>query len=65
MTLRGDANLDGKVTVADAVAVLQFVVNQVKYLLDEQAQANSDIDGFAGITGSDAIVIQKIDAGIE
>ena len=26
-TLYGDANLDGKITVADAVAVLQFIAN--------------------------------------
>ena len=60
----GDANLDGKVNVSDAVAVLQFVANQTKYPIQEQGLVNADIDGASGITGSDAIVIQKVDAGV-
>ena len=60
----GDANCDDKVTVADAVAVLQYIANKEKYPLSEQAQFNADIDGEDGITGGDAMAIQKIDAGI-
>jgi mannan endo-1,4-beta-mannosidase len=60
----GDANCDGKITVADAVAVLQFVANKTKYPLDEKALINADVDGEAGITGSDAIVIQRVDANL-
>lgn len=60
----GDANTDGKVDVADAVAVLQYVANRTKYPLSEEGIANADIDGQTGITGTDAITIQKIDAGI-
>ena len=60
----GDANGDGKVNVADAVAVLQYIANRIKFPLDEQGLINADIDGSPGITGSDAIAIQKIDAGI-
>ena len=60
----GDANDDGTVNVADAVAVLQFVANQTKYPLTATGAANADCDGTAGITGSDAIMIQKMDAGI-
>ena len=62
--VKGDANLDGQVTVSDAVAVLQFVANQEKYNLGPQGIINADIDGFSGITGSDAIVIQKVDASL-
>jgi len=62
--VKGDANLDGKVTVSDAVAVLQFVANQEKYPLSEIARINADVDGLKGITGSDAVTIQKMDAGI-
>ncbi len=62
--LYGDANCDNKVNVADAVAVLQFVANQTKYPLTEHGLTNADIDGQAGITGTDAITIQKLDAGI-
>ncbi len=60
----GDANCDEKVNVADAVAVLQYVTNAEKYPLSPQGLANADIDGALGITGTDAITIQKIDAGI-
>ena len=62
--LYGDANVDGSVNVADAVAVLQYVANQTKYALEPQGMINADIDGAEGITGTDAIVIQKLDAGI-
>ena len=60
----GDANLDGKITVADAVTVLQFLANQEKYSLTEEAILNADIDGITGLSGGDAITIQRMDAGI-
>jgi len=60
----GDANGDGKVNVADAVAVLQYVANKSKYSLTEQGEANADCDGVKGITGGDAKYIQMMDAGI-
>jgi len=60
----GDANDDGKITVSDAVAVLQFVADRAKYPLSERGVKNADCDGQTGITGSDALVIQQIDAGI-
>ncbi len=60
----GDANCDGSVNVADAVAVLQYVANKTKYPLDDEGYINADIDGTVGITGTDAMVIQQVDAGI-
>ncbi len=60
----GDANCDGRINVADAVAVLQYVANQKKYDLGEQGILNADIDGSIGITGTDARVIQMIDASL-
>lgn len=60
----GDANLDGKVNVSDAVAVLQFAANKTKYPLEGTALINADVDGEEGITGSDAIVIQQVDASL-
>lgn len=63
--IAGDANCDGKLDVADAVAVLQFISNAEKYPLSDQGRTNADVDGIDGVTGSDAIAIQKIDAGIE
>ncbi len=62
--LSGDANEDGKITVSDAVAVLQYIANAEKYALSEQGIKNADCDGTAGITGGDAIMIQKMDAGV-
>ncbi len=62
--IAGDANIDGKVTVSDAVAVLQFIANNEKYPLGTIGKRLADIDGEEGITGGDAIAIQMIDAGI-
>ncbi len=63
-TLYGDANLDQKVNVADAVAVLQYIANATKYKLEGACLANADCDGQIGITGGDATAIQKADAGL-
>ncbi len=62
--LRGDANCDGKVTLADATAILQSIANPDKYSLSEQGIANGDIDGEKGISASDALVIKKFYAGL-
>ncbi len=62
--LKGDANLDGKVSVVDAVAILQSIANRDKYELKPQGKINGDVDGDGdGITGADALKIQKLDAG--
>ncbi len=61
-TLYGDSNNDGKITIADAAAILQTLSNSDKYPLSEQGAANSDVNGVTGITVDDAIVIMKIDA---
>ena len=63
VTMKGDANVDGKVTVADAVAILQSIANQDKYALKPQGKVNGDVDGAGGITANDALMIQKLDAG--
>ena len=60
----GDANLDGNVTISDAVAILQYLSNSDKYPLSDKAKKNADVDGEGGVTGKDAAVIQKVDAGI-
>ena len=63
-TLWGDANLDKKVTVADAVAILQSVANKDKYALKAQGAKNADVyDNGDGVTGNDALVIQQLDSG--
>ena len=63
--LAGDANCDGKVTIADATAILQSIGNYDKYALSEQGEKNADVSGNGdGITSADAIAIKKYDAGL-
>ncbi len=60
----GDANLDEKVTVADAVAILQSIANKDKYALKPEGALNADVymNG-DGVTAMDAYAIQLVDAG--
>ena len=58
----GDANCDGQTTVADAVAILQFIGNRDKYELTEQGKLNADVDGEEGVTANDALTIQQWDS---
>lgn len=60
----GDANDDKKVSISDAVAILQNISNLQKYPLSHQGKINADVDGEAGITGKDAAAIQMYDAGV-
>ena len=58
----GDANCDGKVTLADCVAILQSIANKEKYPLTEQGALNADVDGSEGISGKDALAVQMYDS---
>ena len=61
--LWGDANCDGKVTLADCVAVLQHISNSQKYGLSAQGLTNADVNNNGdGVTGKDALSIQKYDS---
>ena len=60
--LKGDANLDGKATIADAVAILQHIANRDRYELLPQGLINADVDGVAGVTANDARVLQAMDS---
>ena len=61
----GDVNLDGKVTVSDAVAILQYIANKDKYGLSSEAKDNADVYMRGdGITASDALTIQRLDSGL-
>ncbi|MBP5363637.1 MAG: glycoside hydrolase family 9 protein [Ruminococcus sp.] len=61
-TLYGDANVDGKVTVADATAILQSIANSDKYALKAQGKINADVVDGDGVTSKDALAIQMMDA---
>lgn len=61
--LLGDANTDQKVTLADAVAILQSIGNKDKYELSEQGAKNADcFDPGDGVTPKDALAIQHLNA---
>ncbi len=64
-TAYGDANCDGKVEIADATLILQFLTNKDEYQLTEQGMKNADVIGNGdGVTAQDALTIQQVDAGI-
>lgn len=62
--LFGDANCDGKITPSDYTAVVQYLGNPDKYSLSAQGELNADVDGSIGVTASDAVLIQKYNAGV-
>ena len=63
--LYGDANCDGTVDLADATAIIQHIGNEGRYGLSEQGMNNADVFNRGdGVTGMDAIAIQKLEAKI-
>ena len=64
--VRGDANCDSNVELADAILVMQSIASPNKYgvggsfenCLTEQGRLNGDVDGEQGLTGNDALEIQ-------
>jgi len=62
----GDANVDGKVNLNDAVAILQNIALSTKYPLTDQGKINADVfeRGNWEVSGKDALSIQKFDAGL-
>ncbi|MDE6034951.1 MAG: glycoside hydrolase family 9 protein [Ruminococcus sp.] len=60
--LWGDANVDGQVTLADAVLIMQSIANpdKAEYKLSAQGELNADVtdNGSSGITPTDALAIQ-------
>ena len=56
----GDANLDGKVDISDAVLIMQSFSNPSKYKLSDEARTAADVTGNSdGVTNADALAIQK------
>lgn len=63
VTLMGDANEDGIVDIADATSIIQHIGNKDKYALSEQGAVNADCCNTGdGVTGADAVAIQKLEA---
>lgn len=64
-TLYGDANLDGAVDIADAVAVASYVGDSKANALKAQGLINADVQGNGnGVNASDALTIQQYIAGV-
>ena len=62
--VKGDANCDDQVNMADAVLIMQTISNPDKYQLDEQGEKNADVDGSGDISNKDALAIQKFKLGL-
>ncbi len=62
--IKGDANNDGQVDMADVVLIMQSLANPNKYQLTEQGRINADMDG-NGITVADAQAIQMMLLGLD
>lgn len=62
--LKGDANEDGDVDLADATAIIQSIGNPDKYGLSAQGKENADVNGDGKVSGEDAVLLQKLAAGI-
>lgn len=59
-TVYGDADLDGEVTINDAVKIMSHVSNSNSYPLNAQALDNADVYSRGdGISNMDALAIQK------
>ena len=72
VNIKGDANCDGSVDMADVVMIMQALANPNKYGIEgtaelhltEKGKKNADMDG-DGLTVGDAQAIQKILLGLE
>ena len=63
--LWGDANVDGKVEIADATLILQYLTNKDEFQLTDKGMKNADCaNNGDGVNALDALAIQKKDAGI-
>ena len=58
----GDANVNGKVNISDAVLIMQSISNPSEYNLSEQGRKNADVVDGDGVTNVDALAIQMVEA---
>lgn len=63
--IAGDSNIDGKIDVADVVAIASYVADSENNILDYMGIINADVQGDGdGLTAGDALAIQQYLAGI-
>ena len=64
--IKGDANDDGELNLADAVMIMQSVCNPKYATFTHQGKYNADVTGdYDGITNKDALTIQRQLLGLE
>lgn len=61
--LKGDANEDGVVNMADVTSIVQHIGNRDAYGLTEAGLTNAEVSGDGQVTGEDALYIQRSIAG--
>lgn len=65
VTLWGDTNCDGIISVADATLLLQYLGNMDKYKISEQGALNADVyENGGGLSPKDALTILELEIGI-
>lgn len=62
--VKGDANCNGTVEIADAVYILQSISDPSSFVLSSDARLNADVLGNNGVDAEDALHIQKAMADI-
>lgn len=62
--LMGDVNQDGRVEIADATLILQYLTNKDEYNLTENGLLAADVNFDGSVTAADAHLIQELDAGV-
>lgn len=56
----GDANVDGEISIADAVIIMQALSNSDEYSLSDDGILNADVLDSDGVSSADALVIQMV-----
>ncbi|MDD7185075.1 MAG: dockerin type I domain-containing protein, partial [Oscillospiraceae bacterium] len=62
--LKGDANCDGSVDIADVVSIAAYVGDSANNTLKAQGIINADVQGNNGINATDALTVQQYLANI-
>lgn len=62
--LKGDANCNGTIEIADSVFILQTIANPKEFMLSEIGKINADVIDNNGVDAEDALHIQKAKADL-
>ena len=62
--LRGDANVDGEITVSDAILMSRICAEDRNAEVTDPGKKNADVDGKKGLTMDDVTIVLKFLAGL-